>query len=193
MLDIEDLRVGYQHFFRITQSENFNYSFLFTGRSSKIATKAIQLFDKKYSLHSLGHRWLFKYLFFQFEYWSVCDIKQFNGKVDFSFIFGEKAVKRFFDRGQEWDYQLEEKKEFKGVTERNFLSLFNSLLEKESHVDDLNKSMFLNTTKGLQHCLTTTSLYNHLDSSCISCKFKTDCKKLLMINYPIIYKNRKYK
>lgn len=190
MLTQEDLRVGYQYFFKLTQTDNLKYNFLYTDRSAKMADKALQQLNKQFGLHSLGHRWLFDYLCFQFNYWGGVKIEQFSGKVDFAFIFGEKAVKRYIDRDKEFDYQIEDNSAYKS---ENYFSLFKSLEENDFTRDDNNRRVFLNTDRGFLHCIQTTSLYNHKDKSCIECKFNIECKGLLKTNYPHIYKNRRYR
>lgn len=62
------------------------------------------------------------------------------------------------------------------------------LIEREEKA----KSEFINTNKGLAWCVANTTLYHHKSRWCVSCRFNGECKEMLRLNYPLIYKIRGY-
>ena len=190
MITQSDIYLGYNYFIR----KKYSLKVLNTKTelTDKITNKFLQVLEKKYSLSTLGPNWLWRYLVFQFLYWEDLVIVSFNKKINFSYIFGEKALKRFFDRDSEFDFQLEDNTLLTkySYTLTQFQSLFSENSKSEELYNNPNRLIGLNTPNGLNNCLTLTTLYNPRDSSCVQCKFKDDCKILLKVNYPEIYKSR---
>lgn len=190
MITQSDIYLGYNYFIR----KKYSLKVLNTKTelTDKITDKFLLTLEKKYSLSTLGLNWLWRYLVFQFLYWEDLVIVSFNKKINFSYIFGEKALKRFFDRNSEFDFQLEDNtlliKYTYSLTQ--FQSLFNENDKSEELYNNPNRLIGLNTSNGLNNCLMLTTLYNPRDNSCVQCKFKDDCKTLLKLNYPEIYKSR---
>ena len=145
--------------------------------------------SEKTTLQSLGTNWLFKYLIFQFEYWSNIKITSFNNKISFSFIFGEKAIERFFNRKEEFDWQLTIESSFlvknKNIDYFTFLSFLD---ESKKSVESYPHPVKLKQKLNL--CLIFTTLYDHTDNSCIFCIERKECKTILEKNYSLIYKDR---
>lgn len=161
------------------------YRITLTEIQEHLLVKYIDMLSKHYSIQSLGSLFLWKYCTFQYLYWKDLELKSFNKKVNFSYFFGEKALKRFLSRNQEFDWQLIDiDQQFKLLIEgsnKEFISYRNP-----------NRSIGLNTPTGLTNCIATTTLYDHKDLSCNMCIYKEECKELLRTNYLKIYKQRGY-
>lgn len=181
------LHKGFHYFYY--KKYNTNYSI--TPTTTKINNSFFQKIDSKWNIHSLGINWLWRYLLFQFLYWEDCEIVSFNSKINFSFIFGEKALQRWVNRDQEFDFQLEIGRKLKySISFLEFTSLVETNNEEKNSYNSPIRLRNLNTTTGFSDCLLFTTLYDPKDSSCIRCSFKRECKKLLELNYPEIYKSR---
>lgn len=192
MITPQDIQFSYQYFYQKVYSAP-KYKFSYTETSQKLVTKFLQFCDKKWKIQTLGENFLWNYLLFQFQYWDGLEIVSFNNKINFSFIFGEKAYKRYVDRDVEYDWQLQESNlvsKYK-ITQDDFSSLF-SKSQSSVFYQNPTRLIGLNTLNGLNNCLEFTTLYDFKDVSCILCKYKEECKKLLETNYPDIYKSRNY-
>lgn len=184
----KDLLQGFNYFF----SKKYSQIQSNTDLSIKIGDKFLLLVDKKWKLPTIGYNWLFSYLTFQFEYWEGCDIQSYNKKINFSFIFGEKAFQRYLDRDQEFDYQFEIDNDLLNkynIRLKEFLSFFQSQ-EQLNFYQNPHRLIGLNSLQGFNNCIQFTTLYDPLDSSCIKCNSKHECKLLLQKNFPEIYKSR---
>lgn len=192
MLSSEDVQLSYQFFYQRVYSEP-KYILTFTTTNSKLCDSFFKELRKTLTLESLGYNWLWKYLVFQFDYWDNLTITAFNGKMNFAFIFGQKAVNRYLQRNQEYDWQLEDSNvvsKYK-ISKNEFELLFRVSTVKQSYQNP-NRLIGLNTESGLVNCIATTTLYDINDHSCTQCKYSKECKELLRLNYPKIYKDRGY-
>lgn len=185
MLKIEDLLVSYEFFYK-KYYKNEQYQLPRTEKVVKLATNFFQFLRKQDSYHSLGLEFLSKYLSLQMNYWEGLKIQSYDGKLNFSLVFGPKAFERYKNRNQDFDYQLV----FFNTT--HLKQLFR-VVETVDNYQNPIKLVFHNTPKGFSTCLEQTTLYNHLETACCECKFKDDCKIILKKKFVNIYKSRGYK
>lgn len=187
MLKIEHLAKGFQYLY----SRNYNdkgYKFNYTPKTLSTGEKFLTAVSKKIPLSILGPNYLQRYLAFQDEYWSGLKLTYSDGRVTFPYIFGITPLNRFYSRDRNYDYQFDGKLSLKEISswfETEIIQL------KQEYTNPL-RAMHLNTDKGLVFCIDHTTLYDSLDQSCIACKEKDTCKKLLATNYPNIYLQRGY-
>ena len=166
-----------------------NYRFFFTDSSQKIYDKFIKDVGCELSVD-----FIYRYLIFQFTYWQELNLTQISS-LTFSHIFGLKAITRYKNRNQEYDWQFYENnslsKDFV-ISKKQFYTYvgYSPYISVFTNNRDPIKLKYLNTNKGLSTCLDLTTLYNSKDQSCIQCNFKEECIELLKANYPKIYKSR---
>ena len=192
MITAEEIQLSYQYFYQKIYSQP-KYNFNYTEKSERVVTKFLGFCDKRWSILTLGKNFMWNYLLFQFQYWDGLTITSFNQKMDFTFIFGEKAFKRYIDRDVEYDWQTEESRLISkyGLSEGSYNRLFKERKENEFYRHPTRLAT-LNQPTGLNNCLQLTTLYDFKDLSCLLCIYKTECKKLLELNYPEIYQSRNY-
>lgn len=132
-----------------------------------------------------------KYFLFQFIYWSKLELLD-ERKVSYTFIIGPKAWERWINRNQDYDFTILSNK-VKGqhsisyIDYSNFLIIMDRIkypnikttVPKPTLSESLLRKRFHNTERGLNLCLTSTSLYHPGDKSCILCKQKDTCKIIL--------------
>lgn len=58
--------------------------------------------------------------------------------------------------------------------------------------EESHKRKMYSTPTTLEHCISTTFLYNHKSNLCVFCDFRPDCKNKLKEFYPTIYRKRGY-
>jgi len=175
-----NLNKGYQYF----NGKHYNTKFTPTESSKKIGEKFILLCDKKLK-GTLKVGFLYKYLLFQFSYWNSCTIEQYNKRVNYSFIYGEKAFKRYLERNISMDFLLHSVdflylQQLK-ISEREFKQLFKTKLVRQTKRVPYNnpiRKIRLNTDLGLFTCSSNYLFFTELDESCKVCIFKEDCLTL---------------
>jgi hypothetical protein len=122
---------------------------------------------------------------------STDDIHKYN--VRFSWIFSKKSIERY----RKFDDKTIAKITRKGLSnvvrkarnvQCNLIEVYTTVRISEENM----KKQYHNTKKGLTWCVSNVSLYNHKSTYCASCLFKNDCKELLKVNFPKIYKARGY-
>jgi len=187
LIDTEILRLYYQYFYRKTSNEE-RYIFQYSERTKKVAEKFIAYLEKKYGKYTVGSHFLWTYLLFQFDYWDNLKIESFNKRVEFTYIFGEKAYTRYFDRNIEFDYKYETCE----LYIKYKISYYDLNKEESVVFSDPVKFLKHNTINGFNICILNTTLYRDKDEACQQCKYQNDCKILLKKNYPTIYKERGY-
>jgi hypothetical protein len=137
------------------------------------------LLKRGYPEYSLGSDFINSYFSFQIEYWREKEIKR---RPTLNWFIGEKAVNRFFDV-KDWSTQsyfvtlnTQDIKPYEATTQDNE---YETQLKKKHH----------NKEQGFVFCVENTSLYS-TSPTCLSCRFKEDCKKLLKENYPLLWRKR---
>lgn len=173
---------------------NSNYKFEPSSKSLESISKFLNLLDAKYKLECIGIHFLSMYFLFQFDYWSKLDIKAFNNKIQLNFIIGKKAFERYINRDSNFDYQIYESHLLNVISLNEIKNFFieDTYLNKLNKFEEIEKNRFYNTDKGFLNCIQHTTLYYHISSHCIACKFKINCKDLLKNNYYNIYIVRDY-
>lgn len=191
MILSQDLIKYYQYFYK-KKYKNEKYEFKPSDKTIKQLDKYLISLKKNYNLQSLGENFLWNYFIFQFNYWEGCDIASFSKRIVPSYIIGDKAIERWLERDQQYDW-LFDKCEFisnYGLS-KNDLKIAKIHIYKGNHEINI-KLKYFNTTNGFDLCLTMTTLFNDKHLCCLECKFKKQCKEILKENYPKIYDKRGY-
>lgn len=194
MITTERLRIAFEYFYSRFYSDD-KYKFNYSKTSLKTAESFIAKLSKKNLLAAYGVDFIWQYTVFQFSFWE--DITQLttpSGRIEFNLIFGIKALDRWFNRDIEKDW-LNYESTF--ITRRNISTekLKELLVIPEKDIVKYNnpvRASGLGKDYGFNNCIEFTTLYDHNDISCNICPHKEDCKELLRINYPQIYKKRGY-
>jgi hypothetical protein len=184
---IEDLSVMvgylYEYFYRELTSYK-HYTFNPSEREIKQIQNFILILHKKhqYNIFSLGINWMIDYFAFQFEYWSKLTTR-FDGKIMLNWIVGKKAIERWEGRNKDhWKYFIEEFLSAKKIDKNNLINAFSRPAEglylQNRRVEDIERSRFYNTPRGLLNCIEKTTRFSQRSSFCITCNYKIDCKKI---------------
>lgn len=152
------------------------------------------------NVNSINIDYVCEYCEFQYNYWHQLKTQH---KIQMSWIFGDKAFKRWI----EYKDKIKQKKFFKYKTKLkvdinfsiknkivkniNFDEIRKGFLIIKEH-EEIEKRRFFNSDKGLIWCTNETTLYNHKSSLCLTCKNKEDCKVILKDVFPLISKVRGY-
>lgn len=185
----EDVIRYYEDFYR-KKYGNEKYKFVPTEKASKTIQNFLSVLDKKYHLVTLGEKFLTRY--FNFHILRVKDqvIVRFSsskapGRIQIYDFVGKKAIEYWENRDIDFDYLIEQST-ISNKRERV------QVKEVYSRSEEIERQRFLNEDRGQLNCLEKTTLFNHKSTNCVVCRFKTDCKKLLEINYNQIFKDRGY-
>jgi len=170
---------------------------------ASVLNKYLDYLDKTYGLRNVGMNFLVNWIEFAFNYWF--ENRENWGRsnfVYFNWIFGKKAIERhekikdqdseldsFINRGIRYEGGLSAVSHFVGKESRGLMTeQYIQISQREEN----QKSVYLNTIEGFAWCLASTTLYNHLSELCMICTYKESCKKSLKLNYPLLFKLRKY-
>lgn len=127
--------------------------------------------SKQQDLQSLGNWFCWHYVAFQFEYYSTLETKM-NGKYPANWIFGKKAFSRWEQRGDNWLYFTQ-----KFLTDHDIVLPVQYCQGNLETKFEQERKKFLNTDRGLYHCLQF-SRYSVRSATCLICNNKKDCKEL---------------
>ena len=121
------------------------------------------------------------------------DSQKFN--VRFSWIFGLAAIKRWNAlpaNARDFYVKNELKKDNSLKLNRKKSMRLTKLLKGIRPIEERFKNEYLNSPRGLLWCKANTTLYNHMSSACTICEHKIECKEMLRVNMPELYKLRGY-
>lgn len=153
------------------------------------------LFVEYYKDVNIGNDFVKSYVQYGIQSWFNPDMDELQKRnCRFSWIFGTKAIERYNKFGHKKNAAIVRnciKKDFDIKTDKKIGELKSVFLSVRRQ-EECFKSEFFNTKKALKWCIANTSLYYHKSSYCASCEFKVECKELLRLNYPKIYKVRGY-
>lgn len=154
----------------------------------KTVNNFIKALQKRYDLPSIGPNFLFRYFTFGFQYYSTLEMRW--GKwIMLSWIIGTKAFKRWEEKRENWLYWCEQFLQEKNIK-------FDEIAQRETNEIKINqwvefeKSRYFNTDEGFSNCINQTTLYDSQSLSCMRCGFRTKCKHLLQLNYPLLSRRR---
>lgn len=125
---------------------------------------------------SLGDNFLWEYLMFQTNRYIDSEVQM----ETFSWIFGNKAMTRWFERSEHWRWGTSQgfgTGRF-NIYESDFYEYINEIKVPtakkalEDHYEEIRAK------QNLSFCVLRTPLYNVLSISCIRCPWKEDCKKI---------------
>jgi hypothetical protein len=163
-----------------------NFLLRLTDNESKCLNSFLDFLNKKYK-GRIDDNFIKNYTKYQFSYWNRLQTRHKNGYIPISWIYGKKAITRW-EQDVDWlkfrqnsDFSISEKANVK----LSFLTQIDT--QEESH-----KQKYHNKNKGLAWCSYNTTLYNHKSTNCLTCIFKLQCKEMLKLNMPNVYKLRGY-
>lgn len=154
--------------------------------------------ENTYGFSKVGTVFFANWIESSFNYW-VTQRKTYE-RIFFNWIFGKKAIARY-EKIKHKDFLLNHSK-FRTLRSKYGISSMRNIRNKEN--DEFYKDMYksLNPVEEsyknlcqvedekLAYCIQFTSLYNQASEHCLFCKFKENCKKVLLLNYPKLYKLR---
>lgn len=144
---------------------------------------------------NIGEEFIRKFVEYGVQSWfNSGSTRDYSRAVRFSWIVGSAAIKRWNALDAEtrtWCVRSSLKKEHK-INTLKHKSQMSELLTKVRSAEEAFKSEFHNTNRGLAWCIANTSLFFHKSGFCTTCEFKENCKEILRIEYPIVYKLRGY-
>ena len=189
-IDVETVRRFYEYFYQKIYIKP-KYIFNPSKTGMKMIENFIKLLDKEFNIKLIGEDFLWSYFIYQFNYWRNAELKSFFGKMQISYIIGQKAFLRY----------KEDKHNLMWVTEKSeiierYILRKKDLINNEEKIiyqaryEESIKKMHLNTDKGFYFCIENTTLYHPKHKSCMFCKFKNDCKKVLKEKFPKLYEQR---
>lgn len=144
---------------------------------------------------NIGEEFIRKFVEYGVQSWfNSGSTRDYSRAVRFSWIVGSAAIKRWNALDAEtrtWCVRNSLKKEHK-INTLKHKSQISELLTKVRPAEEAFKSEFHNTNRGLAWCIANTSLFFHKSGLCTTCEFKENCKEILRIEYPTVYKLRGY-
>ena len=144
---------------------------------------------------NIGEEFIRKFVQYGVQSWfNSGSTRDYSRAVRFSWIVGSAAIKRWNALPAEtrtWCVRSSLKKEHK-INTLKHKSQISELLTKVRPAEEAFKSEFHNTNRGLAWCIANTSLFFHKSGLCTTCEFKENCKEILRIEYPTVYKLRGY-
>ena len=183
---------AYQAFYRRLSGVS-NYNFEPSEKEATSISKFIDLLSGKYeSINGIGVNYIYNYFVFQLDYWANLDTR-FGKKIPLSWFIGKKAFERWLERPEHDLWHAHRTAKQYGMNECMLRDKDPSIKATKISVnEELEKNRFYGERSGLINCLETTTLYNHRSTLCLSCIHKSDCKKMLKVEYPKIYILRGY-
>jgi len=167
----------------------------YTKSGDVIVTDFLIELHKKIGLQSIGVKDIYRYLIFQFDYWSSKQVS-FGDKITLKRVFGKSSLKRYFERSVNFSWYNAELNLSQYQIEPSMISQYQiKKLKNFSELDpqeEMEKQRHLNQDEGLRNCIEGTTLFNHRSPSCTTCRVRDVCKKLLKKNYLGIYIDRGY-
>lgn len=169
--------------------------------SYKCNDKDVLSFDYFYDYFSnngknyIGEEFVRKFLLYGIQSWfNDGTERDYSRSVRFNWIFGKSAIERW----KKYDIETNVYITRIGIKKDHKINVIRKHTEIPKIVGTLRqteekfKAEFHNTRRGLLWCIANTTLYFHKSSSCATCNYKNECKKLLKQEYPKIYLRRGY-
>lgn len=165
-------------------------------RCNDADVKAFQVFCDSFDTNVIGMSFIKKYLEYQFQSWFNTGMeKDYSRTVRFSWMFGQKAIKRWRVFSPETNAKIVTSHIKKlGIYKAKVVreTKIPELILKVRSVEENFKREYHNTKRGFAWCVANTTLYNHKSSLCVRCVFKNDCKEVLKEQYPKVFIKRGY-
>lgn len=185
MITRNDLVKTFNYFFEKLYTTDKKGS---TVTADKICDNFLIKINKQTPIITLSTTFLWRYGYFQYNYWRkiLFEEKLSDKKLDFNFFYGNKAIERYNQRNQKFDWIMPQ------IVEKEFEVKLTKKKEKKIFTKNPIRQLYLNTQRGFDACIVSTTLFDHQDSSCHICNYKHQCRELLKTNYPRIWKERGY-
>lgn len=158
-----------------TLQRNFCYmSRSLSGVESAVSDKAMSAFIRKLKKTSdvrlLGDWFAWYYVAYQFMWWSdKVRLSRSNGKYPATWIFGDKAIERWNQRNDSWQYWTD-----KFVEEHELTRPVEYCKADVEGLWEGERKRFYNTDLGFLTCQAS-SLYEEKSPTCITCKNRSLC------------------
>ena len=160
---MNDLRKILEYF-----ADNLSMPFL------KIVKKKDRIMmDMVIAQQKFGIKTLYDYMVFQLNYWHFCKwaLDRFDGVIPFSWLFGNNAVKRWYNKNDHWKYFNELFCAKNGIKtewiENETINVFD--------ITEDERKRYFNTEEGFVHCQEFAG-YSSDSQYCSKCNFKNMCK-----------------
>ena len=145
----------------------------------------------------IGEDFIRRYIEYGLQSWfndAMTETQKYNCR--FNWIFGSKGIKRWNALDADTrnfcvTSHLKQRFTIKRKVKKS--TRLSSILVKIRPVEEKFKREYLNTSRGLLWCKANTTLYNHKSSACAVCIYNRECKEILKMNTPSVYKLRGYK
>lgn len=145
----------------------------------------------------MSEEFIRKFIEYGLQSWFNDDVEYTKRQnVRFSWVFGSAAIKRWNALpadARAYCVRSCLKKKYDIKRRKESSKRLSSLLTKVRDVEERFKSEYLNTPRGLLWCKANTTLFLHKSPSCAVCEYKDECKEILRVNMPNVYKLRGYK
>lgn len=171
--------------------ENNRYEHTFTERDGALLSNFLTTLDKKYGLESVGKKFIFEFLVWQFDYWKDKNFKSLKG-IPLNWVIGDKAIERWEKKdnfGGQWFHILSWATSL-GVKWEDLESYYKSNVIELREFEENEKVRFWGSEQGFGNCVNSTTLFNPKSKWCNVCVHGEDCKELLKNMYNGLYKKR---
>ena len=190
-IDLNTIVEFYEYFYK-KRFGNPKYKYKPSKRAEKIIGSFLTLLDKHYDLKLIGRDFLWSYFIYQLNHWRSAELKAFYGRFRIEMIIGKKAFNRFVEDEYELMWVIEHSEIIDLYEFRRSDLIEESKRKYNDSYEEGIKKKHHNTDKGFYYCIENTTLFNHKHTSCMLCKYKTDCKKVLEEKFPKLYSKRGY-
>lgn len=143
---------------------------------------------------NVGEGFIKDFLMFGFQSWfnDSCN-RDYSKSIRFSWIFGRSAINRWRKNEIGTNLYIVRKSKIKQrINRRRGKTAGGNIVLCVRPIEERFKAEFFNTRRGFSWCIVNTTLYFHKSVKCCACNFKKECKEVLKLNYPLIYKKRGY-
>lgn len=179
----------YNHFYSKFYKREFKLN-LELNRNAQLIQNFIDLLVRHYQLESISLNFLINYLAWSFNRRFGQITKR---DISLAWIIGKSTFKKYLERKDEEAFYSDQ---FLAKVGINVDELRKEFIEIEQNagldISEENEKKRFDDDARLFHCLQFTTLYNHQSLTCLKCVNKSQCKSLLKIHYPRIFKLRGY-
>lgn len=212
MITLEDIRLGYEYFYRKCYG-NSEYYWILTedsvykrgekqGQVKKGNREKIEKLVTPLIKHFRGVNSLYSYLCYQFQFWTNPEViemrdKSYSDRITPQLSLGKSGLERYENRDQSFDWVFGEDSDFtltQRISREGFIQYLRShqevKVELEDDGGDVYRMKYYDTTRGLVECSLMTSMFIPTKLMCVMCVNKQECKEMLKRNLPEIYNRR---
>lgn len=145
------------------------------GYEIELEEKALGAFCKRIGVdqNSLGEWFVWNYLCYQFTYWTSKRTR-FDHKIQVSWILGPKAIERWNNKPESWNYYVDEFLKKKAIRRPTAYHKAEGL----ALLNEDDRKRYSSQVDGFLSCINE-DLYNERSITCLTCKNRQICKKMI--------------